>query len=169
MSVARRIEPTPERARKGDLERPVDGVVVTDGAGRAVERTLVHRSVDLLGRLLDRNAISLQMHMAAAMFRDTFRKACLDSLHSSDWMREVHATGHVPDAPGARIEGARRRVLEALDHLGGAASLCGSVTWHVVGLELPLKDWARQHQRNPQLGVGLLVAALEQLVRFYRL
>jgi uncharacterized protein DUF6456 len=170
MSAAvNRIEPTPERVRKRDLERPEEGVVVTDDQGRALERAIVHRSVDLLRRLLDRSAISLEMHLAAVMFRDTFRKAALDQLHAANWDREVRTVGHAPEAPGHKIEGARRRVGEALDAIGGPASLCGSVTWHVVGLELDLKSWALEHRRNPQLAVGLLVGALEQLVRFYRL
>jgi uncharacterized protein DUF6456 len=162
-----RIEPTPERLRKGGLEKPEDGVVVTDDSGHAVERASPYRNVDLLARLLRRDAITDKMHAAGSMFREVFRRACLEALHCSDWMREVGA-GRPADASAEALQ-CRRRVLATMDYLGGATSLRGSVLWSVVGLEQTLRDWSREHQRNPQEGLGILVASLEGLAQYYRL
>ena len=69
---------------------------------------------------------------------------------------------------------ARRRVLNALDVLGGIDSPSGSIAWHVVGLEVSLRTWSAQQGWNGRLvsapiACGILVAALGTLANHFGL
>ena len=60
---------------------------------------------------------------------------------------------------------AKRRVMAALEALGGADSAAGSCVWHVVGCGASIREWAARRGWNGRpvghaQAQGILVAAL---------
>jgi hypothetical protein len=129
------------------------------------------RAVDTLGLMLANGSITPEMHEAGCIFRTLFRSAAIDSMSTSQLIRRPGATA---DGISDRQLDARRRVVEALDALGGHDSPAGSCVWFVVGLEYSVREWAmrRGWSGRPVHGpvaLGMLVAALGILARHFGL
>ncbi|HTT78942.1 MAG TPA: hypothetical protein VMF86_04615, partial [Stellaceae bacterium] len=72
------------------------------------------------------------------------------------------------EAPGVRIEAARRAVWAAIQAVGGIASPAGSCLWHVLGWQRTVKEWALEQgwagrRVSQEAASGILVAALGAL------
>ena len=130
-----------------------------------------HRAVDTLGLMLAYGSITPQMHEAGCIFRTLFRSAAIDSMSTSQLIR---LPGSTADRLSNRQLDARRRVLEALDALGGHDSPAGSCIWFVVGLEMSVREWAARRGWSgrpvPQpIAGGMLVAGLGILAMHFGL
>jgi hypothetical protein len=152
--MSRRLKPHAVRGRQ------LEEVREKDPDGRIV---IHHRTVDTLGKMLRAGTIDEAMHDAAKDFQAAFIVANLDPLRALPILR-VPGTGRDPDLNDRQLH-ARRRVHKSLEALGGISSPAGSCIWHVVGLQLSVREWAmrqgwggrpvRQDQAQ-----GILVAAL---------
>jgi hypothetical protein len=160
------LGPTPERERHGPVERLAQPIA--DAAGQAARP---YRAVDTLAVMERRGSITAAMRQAGEDFRARFAVAQLDPLRALNLTHlRVAETGPRPDkdAPGPRIEAARRSVWTAIQALGGMASPAGSCLWHVLGWELPVKEWALQQgwsgrRISQETASGILIAALGAL------
>jgi len=143
--------------------RDFEEVRERDPDGRIVVH---HRTVDMLQRMLQSKRINEAMHSAAREFQTNFTIANLDPLRALPVLRVPAPRGEV-DLNERQLH-ARRRVLEAVQALGGISSPAGSCIWHVVGLQRSVREWAlrqgwggrpvRQEQAQ-----GILIAALGML------
>ena len=129
------------------------------------------RAVDTLGLMLANGNITPQMHEAGCIFRTLFRSAAIDSMSTSQLIR---LPGSTADRLSDRQLDARRRVLNALDALGGHDSPAGSCVWFVVGLEMSVREWAARRGWSgrpvPQpIAGGIIVAALGILAMHFGL
>ncbi|MBU8541898.1 DUF6456 domain-containing protein [Falsiroseomonas tokyonensis] len=129
------------------------------------------RAVDTLGLMLANGNITPQMHEAGCIFRTLFRSAAIDSMSTSQLIR---LPGSTADRLSNRQLEARRRVLAALDALGGHDSPAGSCVWFVVGLEMSVREWAARRGWSgrpvPQpIAGGMLVAGLGILAMHFGL
>ena len=129
------------------------------------------RAVDTLGMMLASGTITPQMHEAGCIFRTLFRSAAIDSMSTSELIR---LPGSSAGPMSNRQIDARRRVLAALDALGGHDSPAGSCAWFVVGLEMSVREWAARRGWSgrpvPQpIAGGMLVAALGILAMHFGL
>jgi len=129
------------------------------------------RAVDTLGLMLANGNITPQMHEAGCIFRTLFRSAAIDSMSTSQLIR---LPGSTADRLSDRQLDARRRVLNALDALGGNDSPAGSCVWFVVGLEMSVREWAARRGWSgrpvPQpIAGGIIVAALGILAMHFGL
>jgi hypothetical protein len=129
------------------------------------------RAVDTLGQMLINGTITPQMHEAGSIFRTLFRSAAIDSMSTSQLIR---LPGSTADRLSNRQLDARRRVLAALDALGGHDSPAGSCIWFVVGLEMSVREWAARRGWSgrpvPQpIAGGMLVAGLGILAMHFGL
>lgn len=159
-------KPTQWRQQHGDFSPPSHdtdpetGVVVTH-----------HRSVDTLGMMLANGTITEEMHDAGVLFRALFRRAALDSMSRSAFVRMPGNTVHA--ISDDQVE-ARRRIAKAIDMLGGHDSAAGSCAWHVLGCERSVREWAQRFGWSgrtmvPSTAVGVLVAVLAVLGRHFGL
>jgi hypothetical protein len=147
--------------------RQLEEVRERDPDGRIVLR---HRLVDALARMLKTGAIDGPMHDAGHRFQRDFTLAQLDPLHAADLLR-VPGCGRDPELLDSHVA-ARRRVHEALEALGGVSSPAGSAVWHMVGLQLSIREWSLRQgwtgrPVEPKEAKGILVAALGMLTRHY--
>ncbi|CAH0124550.1 DUF6456 domain-containing protein [Roseomonas sp. CECT 9278] len=129
------------------------------------------RAVDTLGMMLANGNITPQMHEAGCIFRTLFRSAAIDSMSTSQLIR---LPGSTADRLSNRQLDARRRVLAAMDALGGHDSPAGSCVWFVVGLEMSVREWAARRGWSgrpvPQpIAGGMLVAGLGILAMHFGL
>lgn len=129
------------------------------------------RAVDTLGMMLANGNITPQMHEAGCIFRTLFRSAAIDSMATSQL---IYLPGSTAGAMSNRQVDARRRVLAAMDALGGHDSPAGSCAWFVVGLEMSVREWAARRGWSgrpvPQpIAGGMLVAALGILAMHFGL
>jgi hypothetical protein len=129
------------------------------------------RAVDTLGMMLANGTITPQMHEAGQIFRTLFRSAAIDSMSTSQLVR---LPGSTADRLSNRQMDARRRVLVAMDALGGHDSPAGSCVWFVVGLEMSVREWAARRGWSgrpvPQtIAGGIIVAALGTLAMHFGL
>jgi Domain of unknown function (DUF6456) len=159
--MSARIKPYKVRGRE------LEEVREKDPEGRIVVH---HRTVDTLGKMLKAGTITPEMHDAAKDFQAAFIVANLDPLRALPFLR-VPGTGHQPDLNERQL-GARRRVYEAMQALGGISSPAGSCVWHVVGLQRSVREWAiRQgwggRQVRQEQAQGILVAALGMLAAHF--
>jgi hypothetical protein len=157
------VGPTVERLARGPVERFER--TIADEEGRP---SRPHRAVDILASLERRKAITPEMRQAGEDFRAMFRRAQLDPLAAADMSRPMVSGRGFAHAPGWKAEKARRNVHAALLAVGGIGSPAGSCLWHVVGWEMPLKDWALAQGwggRSVQLNEasGILIGALSSL------
>jgi hypothetical protein len=158
--------PSPWRLQHGDLASAQRVVNPETGASVAHRRV-----VDLLGRLEANGTITGAMRDAGRVFHAHFRAAALDTLRTAPLLRPPAGTG---ETMTERTVHARRKVMAALDALGGMDSAAGSCVWHVVGCEASIREWAaRQGWGGRRVGhaqaQGILVAALGVLAGHYRL
>ena len=150
--------------RQNDVLEPV---YEADPEGRPVVH---HRTVDTLGIMLRAGTITQDMHDAARDFQAQFTIACYDTLVCMRFDRDP-SKGNRAELTETQID-TRRRVVAAMDALGGLGSPAGSCVWHVVGLQRSIREWAvRQGWGGRPVRVeqaqGILVAALGVLVRYY--
>ncbi|MBW6400396.1 hypothetical protein KPL78_21225 [Roseomonas sp. HJA6] len=129
------------------------------------------RAVDTLGLMLAHGSITPEMHEAGCIFRTLFRSAAIDSISTSQLIR---LPGSTADRLSNRQLDARRRVLAAIDALGGHDSPAGSCVWFVVGLEMSVREWAARRGWSgrpvPQpIACGILVAVLGVLAAHFGL
>ena len=129
------------------------------------------RAVDTLGLMLAHGNITEQMHEAGCIFRTLFRSAAIDSMSTSQLIRLPSSTaGTISN----RQLDARRRVLAAMDALGGHDSPAGSCAWFVVGLEMSVREWAMRQgwagrKIHGPVAQGILVGALGTLAMHFGL
>jgi hypothetical protein len=155
------IIPTPERARRGVelLDK-----AIADDEGRPSQP---YRSIDILGALHRRGAITAEMREAGEEFQNQFRLAQIDSLTAADLMR-AGCSGRVADPE--IFSRARESVWKSLLSVGGIASPGGSCLWHVLGWEKSLKEWAQVQgwgapgrRVSAEAASGILIATLGTL------
>ncbi|HJT06982.1 MAG TPA: DUF6456 domain-containing protein [Stellaceae bacterium] len=159
--------PTPERRRKGDVERLERSIADEEGRPARPFRTM-----DTLARMLRGGSINAAMHQAGEDFRAVFAAAQLDGLRAPDLARVPQTLRDLE--PTARQAEARKRVWHALKALGGIASPAGSCVWHVVGCEWSLRDWSLREgwggrPLSQETAAGILVGALGVLQAHYGL
>jgi hypothetical protein len=153
------------RVQHGDVAPPERDA---DPEGRPVLR---RRAIDLLGRLEASGTIDAPMRDAGRTFHALFRAAALDPLRPAPLVRLPAGTG---ETLTERRLGTRRKVMAALDALGGLDSAAGSCVWHVLGCGCSIREWAaRQGWSGRPVGhaqaQGMLVAALGVLAAHFRL
>jgi hypothetical protein len=170
------IAPTPERLLR-DLVEVENGDFksvelleksIKDADGR-ISQPL--HSIDILGALERRNAITPEMWLAGDWFRKRFRAARLDSLQAADMTRPM-VSGKRRSLPSGRVEDARNDMWRAVLWVGGFGSPGGSCIWHVLGCEMNLKRWASERgwasrKVSPETATGILIAALGTLAAHY--
>ena len=152
--------------------RELETVRLADEDGRPV--TLV-RTVDTLGRMLKAGTITRAMHDAARDFQAHFAIATYDAVPTASIVHVRRLRGEKmtwDDDLTVRQVAARERVHRALAALGGMASPGGSCVWHVVGLQMSLREWAMQQGWNGRRmlasqATGVLVTALGVLAVHY--
>jgi len=160
------LAPTPERLRHGPVvpvSRPIP-----DTAGRP---SRPWKAIDTLAIMEGRGSITSGMRRAGEDFRARFAVAQLDPLRAADpsHLRIAELGPRLEkEAPGPRIEAARRQVWQALRSVGGAGSPAGSCLWHVLGWERTLREWAQEQgwsgrRVSPEAAAGILIAALGAL------
>jgi hypothetical protein len=137
-----------------------------DPGGNPVAR---RRTVDLLGRLEVNGTITAAMREAGRIFHALFRLAALDPLRVPPLLRLPRGTGPTETE---RVVDAKRRVMAALEALGGADSAAGSCAWHVVGCGASIREWAARRGWNGRpvghaQAQGILVAALGVLAAHF--
>jgi hypothetical protein len=155
--MSARIKPHKVRGRH------LEEVREKDPDGRIV---LHHRTVDTLGQMLRAGTMTAEMYDAAKDLQASFIVANLDPLRALPIVR-VPGTGHQPELNERQL-GARRRVYEAMQALGGISSPAGSCVWHVVGLQQSIREWAMRQgwggrPVDQKEAKGILVAALGML------
>jgi len=152
--------------------RETETVRRTDEDGRPV--TLV-RTVDTLARMRKAGTITRAMHHAARDFQAHFTIAAYDTTATASLIHVRRLRGEKivwNDDLTLRQIAARDRVHDALSALGGMASPGGSCVWHVVGLQMSLREWAMQRGWNnkpvrPSEASGILISALGMLAVHY--
>jgi hypothetical protein len=154
LSKSKRVKP------KQVPQREVEEVREVDPDGRIVVH---HRTVDSLAQMLRAGTITLKMHDAARDFRTAFCVANLDPLRATP-IHRIPRRGREPELTERQLD-ARRRVHEAIQVLGGINSPAGSCVWHVVGLQLSVREWALRQGWNgrpmrQEQAQGILIAAL---------
>lgn len=159
-------DPTPERLRQGPIERLPGALPDADG-----RPSRPYRAVDTLVIMERRGSITGGMRQAGEDFRASFTIAHLDPLRALD-LRQFHfadaSARPQREAPGLRIEVARRAVWRAIQAVGGIASPAGSCLWHVLGWQQSLKEWGLEQgwagrQVSQEAASGIFVAALGAL------
>jgi len=158
--------PTPERQRHGPIERLSQPIA--DSAGRPARP---YRAIDTLAIMERRGSITAGMRQAGEDFRARFTVAQLDPLRALDPTHlRIAELGPRPgkEAPAPRIEAARKTVWRTIQAVGGIASPAGSCLWHVIGWQLPVKEWALQQgwsgrRISQETASGILIAALGAL------
>ncbi len=168
---ARSARPRPEVANLAG-GRKVEMVHEADPEGRPVTHG---RTVDTLARMLKAGTITPAMHDAARDFQAYFTIAAYDARATASIVHVRRLRGEKmtwSDDLTVRQIAARNRVHDALTVLGGMASPGGSCVWHVVGLQLSLREWAMQRGWNnrpvrPSEASGILISALGMLAVHY--
>ena len=159
-------QPSKWRLQHGTVSEPLRGQ--DPETGNPVQH---RRSVDTLGLMLTNGTITQEMHDAGTTFRNLFRAAALDGLRVMPLLRVPSSVG---DPITERQVSARERVAAALDALGGHGSAPGSCAWHVVGLEMSVREWAQRQGWGgrfvgPSQAQGMLVATLAVLAAHFGL
>lgn len=158
---------TPERRRHGVVVH-AHRFIEADSEVRAVWQGL-----DTTGIMLTRGSITEVMKRAGDLFHDNFQRAGLDGLHAGDLTRSPGGGGHL-QREGNGAAAARKRIIAALDALGGVDTPGGSCAWHCLGLEESLRMWAArpgwsERRINHVTAAGILIADLGILVRYWGL
>jgi hypothetical protein len=159
-------KPSPWRLQHGGFSEPIREA--DPETGSPVQH---RRAVDTLGLMLANGTITPEMHDAGAQFRSLFRAAALDGLRAVPLLRVPGGSG---DPLTERQAAARERVGAAMDMLGGFDSAAGSCAWHVIGLELSVREWAQRQGWGgrpiaPPQAQGMLVATLAVLAAHFGL
>ncbi len=153
--------PTRERRAHGPIVRSVDQIIDVHGA-----RNRPHIARDILEVMENSRTITRAMRQAGDAFREEFGRANLEALRAPDVGR-TPGLGRTTDDPISVIA-ARDRVWAMIGQVGGLKSPAGQCLWHVLGLEMTLRDWAVSTGWNGRAchqmaASGILVAALGAL------
>ena len=127
------LHPTPERLRRGGVERLTRPIA--DEAGHPARP---YRSSDTLEQMVRRQTITPAMRQAGEDFRALFHLAHLDPLRAAD-LHRLPREARESTLSDRRHE-ARSKVYAAMTALGGISSPAGSCIWHIVGCEWTVKD-----------------------------
>lgn len=155
-----------ERFQHGRVTRAAETVQDTDG--RIGFPFLAEGTLGLLQRKGEISEVQLQ---AGSEFSRWFYLAALDPLRAGDLAQRLEGKGTYSVAI---TEHARRRINAALDALGGLGSPCGSVSWHCLGMQLTIAQWAKREgwSGRPvrhESAKLVLAGALSVLVAHYRI
>ena len=156
-------KPRPWRLQHGDVA-PLQRKAGPEGASVAPRR-----AADLLALLEANGTVTPAMRDAGRLFHARFRAASLDPLRAAPLVRLCGGAGPTETE---RAVGAKRRVMAALDTLGGADSAAGSCAWHVLGCGASIREWAARRGWNGRpvghaQAQGILVAALGVLAAHF--
>lgn len=157
--------PTAERQQHDRITREADQVVDSDGG-----IGLPWRAESMLERMERNGDISHRERHAGEEFARLFRHAHLDPLKAADPARGIRRSR--PEPQPHESDRARRRVIAALDALGGQSSPCGSCAWFVLGCEISIRAWALREgwggkPLSPHTAKGTLLGALGVLARHF--
>lgn len=157
-------DPSPERRQHDRIARATLTLADTDGS-----IGLPWHVESMLGRMQRRGDIGSRERHAGEEFQRLFRQAHLDPLKASDPRREGQRSQ--PETPHGG-DRARRRILAALDALGGQASPCGTCAWFVLGHELTVNAWAIREgwggkPLHPATAKGILTGTLGVLASHF--
>lgn len=159
-------KPSPWRLQHGGFTGPIREA--DPETGTPVQH---RRAVDTLGLMLGNGTITQEMHEAGCVFRTMFRSTALDGLRATPLLRLPGGGG---DPLTERQASARERVAAAVDALGGHDSAAGSCAWHVLGLEMSVREWAQRQGWGgrpvaPPQAQGILIATLAVLAAHFGL
>lgn len=166
-----RKRPSDKSVASSEIKLPGNrvAVVVTekDPQGCTHSHPVVKTHLDVMH---DKGTITKEMLEAGKRFHAHFTIANLNTMRSMPLIPMPSAKG--PMDITERQNDARKKIKEALDHVGGPSSPSGSCVWHVVGLEHSVRQWCMQQSwtsrpMNPHNATGVLVTALDLLARHY--
>lgn len=157
------IAPPLERWNRGEVYR--DGKTVNDSEGGIGDP---YRVLTTLRQMANKGTITTDMWNAGEFFHAMFVVGQLHAIRAADMGRIPVEGMRVSQTPG-RIMRARQWVWEALCAMGGIASPCGRVAWHILGEEMPIDHFARSagwsgRPLKRETASGLLIGALGVLV-----
>lgn len=162
------LAPSPERMQHGRVSRAAETLADANGG-----IGLPWLAETPLARLHRRGDIVGEQRRAGEIFQSLFRQAALDPLRAGDMGQRLEASpGPLAGTHGTLVEHARRRVMDAIDALGGMRSPAGCAAWYILGLELSVADWARREgwggrPISPHVAKGVLVGALGTLAAHF--
>jgi len=156
--------PTPERRQHDRVTR--DAETLSDAAGAI---GMPWRVEGLLGRLERHGHIGARERHAGEEFGRLFQLAHLDPIRAAD-LAHGDRTGSAAANHGS--ERARRKVLAALDALGGQGSPCGTCAWFVLGCEMSVRAWAMREgwggkPLSEPVAKGTLIGTLGVLAKHF--
>jgi hypothetical protein len=156
-----RSAPTLERRTHDTVRRSQRQVADSHGSiGRPYEVE------GLLQKLERRGDISSEHRQAGELFARLFRRAHLDPLRASSWLRQG---GGPPTPNGAHhTDHAQQKIHDAVTACGGMHSPAGCAAWFVLGVEMSIRDWALREgwngrALNESVAKGILLGALSVL------
>jgi len=156
--------PLPERLQHDRVTRDAETLADTlGGIG------LPYRVESLLGRLERHGDITAGQRHAGEEFGRLFALAHLDPIRAADVLHNDR-TGSAAANHGS--ERARRKVLAALDALGGQGSPCGTCAWFVLGCEFSVRAWAMREgwggkPLSEPVAKGTLIGTLGVLAKHF--
>lgn len=128
----------------------------------------VSRKVDVLRDLFNRNVIGDDLYSIGLRFQDAFDKS---HWGSSGGMRfdNMPASGKVSTEGGRTdtIVSARREVMDAIESLGGSATIGAIAMWQIIGMRKSLSEMAAGAGDNRALWKGAILAALGSIGTHY--
>lgn len=134
----------------------------------------VNRKIDGLRDMFNRGSLSRDEKIAAALFADGLRfQDTFDKSHwgSSGGMRfdNMPASGKVSTEGGRTdtIVSARREIMDAIDFLGGSATIGAIAMWQIVGLRKTFREMARDNGDHLSMWKGAMISALGSLGAYY--
>lgn len=157
--------PTPERQQHGRITRDAETLADSDGS-----IGLPWRAESMLERMERLGEIAPRERHAGEEFARLFHLAHLDPLRASDYTGGERILAGKGEPHGG--DRARRRVIAALDALGGQSAPCGSCAWFVLGCEFTLNAWARREgwggkPLHQPVAKGILLGTLGILARHF--
>lgn len=161
-----------KRNRAVTLAGPQLAVVTTEPV-RMVDpdtnrEAVVHRTVDTVGMMRRNGTVTREMEAAARDFAAAFTIAQLDALKVPSLHRIPGQFAPQDVSLTDRQVAAREKVHRCLRAIGGLSSPGGSALWHVVGLQMSVREWTlnRAWSGKPVTqdeGRGVLVTTLAVL------
>tara|TARA_R110002020_G_scaffold347014_3_gene560780 strand:- start:358 stop:888 length:531 start_codon:yes stop_codon:yes gene_type:complete len=174
MTDADGLKPTKYRQRHKPVDAPGPAIIrsdkqIKDIDGNIAAPFVVRDAVAILERSgkLDQRAAD-----AARKFSEDFAAASLSGYQTADLTRPIGSGGQGSGGPTNAVYGARDRVWNALQCLGGVGSPGASVCWDVLGLGLSIKEHAERtvfgaRSLDPRAATGILVGAAHTLSAHY--
>ena len=155
--------PLPERLQHDRITRETE--TIADAVGAI---GMPWRVEGLLGRLERHGHIGARERHAGEEFARLFQLAHMDPLRAADIVREGRGNSAGPHGS----ERARRRIIAAMDALGGHGSPCATAAWFVLGCELSMREWAMREgwggrPLREEVAKGTLVGALGVLAKHF--